>query len=138
MGLSRGLWVSLCVLCVAAAEGRAAAGPGDILPDLRFELWGRTSYGDGYVYGPPYRSSGVTVVDYDVDDDYDFVLPSVIGKPQVMRNLGNNRAFFPGGPRTLDIPDPASGAFLSRYMDFADLTGDGLPDLVVVANHYNS
>src|SRR5690606_16372821 len=97
-------------------------------PEYDFEIWGRTSYGDGYVYGPPFRSSGVAVVDYDVDGDYDFVLPSLSDKPQVMRNLGNDRAFYPGGPRTLEVPDPSATVSLGRYMDFADVTGDGRPD----------
>lgn len=126
------MWVSLLGLC-AVLSGHAA---GAEVPSFQHELWGRTSYGDGYVYGPPYRSTGVTVVDIDEDSDYDFVLPSLIGKPQVMRNLGNDRAFYPGGPKTLDVPDPAAGVFLSQYMDFADLTGDGLPDLVVVGRDY--
>ncbi|MDX9973970.1 MAG: VCBS repeat-containing protein, partial [FCB group bacterium] len=106
------------------------------LPEYTFEVWGRTSYGDGYVYGPPYRSSGVTVVDLDADNDYDFVMPSLTGPPQVMRNLGNNRAFYPGGQRPVNMDDPAPLWYLGRYMDFADVDGDGLPDAVAVCNNY--
>jgi hypothetical protein len=121
--------------CIASVLVSIAAVGAD-LPDYTYEVWGRTSYGDGYVYGPPYRSSGVTVVDLDGDNDYDFVMPSLIGPPLVMRNLGSNRAFYPGGSRTIDMNDPAAGWYLGRYMDFADLTGDARPDAVAVCNNY--
>lgn len=123
-------WMVLAACLPAAGQGA--------IPEFDFEVWGRTVYGDGYVYGPPYRATGMTVVDYDADGDYDFVMPSLIGKPQVMRNLGNNRAFYPGGPRELDLPEPGTGWFQGRYLDFADVDGSGLPDAVVVARNYDT
>ncbi|MBI5093073.1 MAG: hypothetical protein HZB26_11625 [Candidatus Hydrogenedentes bacterium] len=100
-------------------------------PDFTHELWGRTIYGDGYVYGPAFRSSGVTVVDIDMDGDNDIVLPAFRSAPQIMRNLGSSRSFYPGGPRDLNIPAPGAGKCFNRYMDFADVNGDGRPDFLV-------
>ena len=62
---------------------------------LRHEIWGQTTYGEGYVYGPTNRRSGMTVVDIDLDGDNDFVFPSSISSPELMRNLGSSNAFIP-------------------------------------------
>ncbi|MDP7640803.1 MAG: hypothetical protein QGG73_14025, partial [Candidatus Hydrogenedentes bacterium] len=41
---------------------------------VEHQAWGRTTYGDGFVYGQTFASFGVAVVDIDVDKDYDFIL----------------------------------------------------------------
>lgn len=104
---------------------------------LRHEIWGQSNYGDGYIYGPTNRRSGMTVVDIDQDGDNDFVFPSSISSPQLMRNLGSSSAFFPGGSVTLDMDDLPEFTTWDLNMDFADLTGDGLPDLMAVVNFEN-
>src|SRR5688572_31327575 len=47
--------------------------------DLHHQLWGQTDYGEGYVYGPITRRSGMTVVDIEGDGDQDFVFPNNFG-----------------------------------------------------------
>ncbi|MCF6286465.1 MAG: VCBS repeat-containing protein, partial [Candidatus Hydrogenedentes bacterium] len=104
---------------------------------LRHEIWGQADYGDGYIYGPTNRRSGMTVVDIDLDGDNDFVFPSSISSPQLMRNLGSSSAFYPGGSVTLEMENLPEFTTWDLNMDFADLTGDGLPDLVAVVNYEN-
>jgi hypothetical protein len=121
-------WVAL-VLCA----GPCLANAQDYA--FNYEIWGRASFGDGYIYGPPIRSTGVTVGDYDVDGDNDIILPGVRTNVQIMRNLGNSAAFYPGGPRDLDVPLPSTDAFFNVWMDMADVNGNGRPDLVVVLDN---
>ncbi len=102
-------------------------------PNFVHEVWGRTHRGDGFVYGPSYRSTGMTVVDIDLDNDNDFVVPGNVttgGKPQLLRNLGASGAFYPGGLESLDIQGTPDGVTAGLSMDFEDVTHDGLPDLV--------
>lgn len=102
------------------------------------EVWGRTHYGDGYVYGPTFGSMAVSVVDIDRDSDHDLVFRSDFRiPPQLMRNLGTTGAFYPGGQSDLAIPDPP-GASLWVTMEFGDVTGDRRPDLVAIAIDYNT
>jgi hypothetical protein len=115
----------------------AATKQVDSTERLRHEIWGQSNYGDGYIYGPTNRRSGMTVVDIDLDGDNDFVFPSSISAPQLMRNLGSSSAFFPGGSITLQADDLPEFHTWDLNMDFADLTGDGLPDLVAVVNFEN-
>ena len=104
---------------------------------LKHEVWGRTYYGDGYAYGPTLWRSSVAVVDIDNDDDNDFVFRPHYTEPAVvMRNLGTSGAFYPGGMEPLDVSNPTPSLNLDVIADFGDLTGDGLPDLVVLANTF--
>jgi len=125
-------------------EGRVMVGPVHAKgyavppPEFKHELWGRTYYGEGYVYGPTLWRSSMAVVDIDADNDNDFAFrPHYSAEPQIMRNLGTSGAFYLGGLQVLDLPDPDATTYLDVVMDFADVTGDGLPDLVVVANRFD-
>lgn len=102
------------------------------LSDFRHELWGRTTVGEGYIYGPANRRAGMAAVDIDLDGDSDFVFPNSIGNPQLMRNLGSSNVFYPGGSQDLNLDPLPAGMEFSLSMDFADLTGDSLPDLAIV------
>jgi len=103
---------------------------------LSHELWGQTTYGEGYVYGPTNRRSGLTAVDLDTDGDNDFVFPSSALGPQWMLNLGSSGAFYPGGSRVLEADLP-SGVEYDLGMEFGDLNGDTLPDLVAIVRSRN-
>ncbi|MDP2325365.1 MAG: VCBS repeat-containing protein, partial [Gammaproteobacteria bacterium] len=109
----------------------------DTTERLRHEEWGQTNYGEGYVYGPTNRRSGMTMADIDLDGDNDFIFPGIITTPQLMRNLGSNDAFFPGGSTTIKATGMPQFTRWDLNMDFGDLNGDGLPDLVAVANFEN-
>ncbi|HEO72393.1 MAG TPA: VCBS repeat-containing protein, partial [Candidatus Hydrogenedentes bacterium] len=123
-----------------AAEPAPARGPtkDGVAPAFRHEIWGGTYYGDGYVYGPTSWRSSMAVVDIDNDGDNDFAFRANYNvPPQVMRNLGARGAFYPGGLKDLNIPDPEPGeVYLDVVMDFEDITGDGRPDLVALANRF--
>ena len=135
------LTVALCLVCAVTAYADVPPkGVRSLLPpaakaggtaSFRHEIWGRTDVGEGYVYGPRNRMSGMTAVDYDQDGDQDFVFPSTIGNPQVMRNLGTSAAFYPGGSKEMDLSSLPDGVSFSIALDFGDLTGDGRPDLAV-------
>ena len=105
--------------------------------DFNHEIWGMTDIGEGYVYGPTNRRSGMTVVDIDLDGDNDFVFPSTISSPLLMTNLGSSSAFYPGGSKVLDADDLPEGYQYSISLAFADLTGDALPDMVAVVQRYD-
>ena len=111
---------------------------GDAPPDFKHEVWGSTYYGDGYVYGPTAPRSSVSVVDIDGDGDNDIAFRANYHVPaQVMRNLGTPSVFYPGGLKNLNVSDPVfQSVYLDIIMDFADVTGDGLPDLVAMANRF--
>ena len=112
----------------AARSMTKANGSG---PDLTHQAWGRTTNGDGFVYGQTFASFGVAVADIDVDQDYDFILrPDFRFPPQLIRNLGTSGAFVPGGQRDMAISDPANGVRLTTVMDFEDFDSDGRPDMV--------
>ena len=130
--------MSKCLAGVVLAVALSASSGAATVPEFSHELWGRTYFGDGYVYGPAYRSSGVSVVDIDLDGDNDFVLPAFRSAPQIMRNLGSSRAFYPGGPRDLNIAMPGTGKYFDRYMDFADVNGDGRPDFLVLIDDFTT
>lgn len=102
------------------------------LSNFRHEIWGRTYVGEGYIYGPANRRAGMAAVDIDLDGDSDFVFPNSIGNPQLMRNLGSSSVFYPGGSQDLNLDPLPEGMAFSLSMDFADLTGDTLPDLAIV------
>ena len=108
-----------------------AAAKAALTESFRHEIWGRTEVGEGYVYGPKNRMSAMTAVDFDQDGDQDFVFPSTIGNPQVMRNLGSSAAFYPGGSKDMDLSPLPSGVDFALALAFSDLTGDGRPDLAV-------
>lgn len=98
---------------------------------LSHELWGQTTYGEGYVYGPTNRRSGLTAVDLDTDGDNDFVFPSSVGGPEWMLNLGSSGAFYPGGSRVLSATLPPGTEF-DLGLEFGDLNGDTLPDFIAI------
>jgi hypothetical protein len=104
----------------------------DCAVELRHEIWGQLSFGEGYVYGPVNRRSGMTVVDIDRDGDNDFVFPGVGAGPQVMLNLGSSSAFYPGGSRSLTLSPLPSGWRFDLALEFGDINGDGLKDLLAV------
>ncbi|NIA14999.1 MAG: hypothetical protein GWP08_13075 [Nitrospiraceae bacterium] len=115
-----------------AKDGEAADA------QFKHEVWGRTYYGDGYAYGPTLWRSSVSVVDIDNDGDNDFAFRAHYTEPAVvMRNLGTSGAFYPGGMQELNISNPDADIKLDVISDFGDLTGDGLPDLVVLANQFS-
>lgn len=115
------------------AENHAKSVQKSLLTDaLTHELWGQTVYGEGYVYGPTNRRSGLTAVDLDTDGDNDFVFPNSAGAPEWMLNLGSAGAFYPGGSRELTAKLP-SGLEFDIGLEFGDLNGDTLPDFVAVA-----
>lgn len=144
--------VAVGLLCVSAhavefrrvAWGEGGGDKGERLPDgvtgnkgtgsdtLRHEIWGQTDYGEGYIYGPTNRRSGMTAADIDRDGDTDFIFPGTGTDPQVMLNLGSSSAFYPGGSRTLDISPLPPGFGYDLGLEFGDLNGDGLEDLVAV------
>lgn len=119
-------------------KGARLPSSGEVLPKgdagdtFRHEIWGQTDFGEGYIYGPTNRRSGMTVVDIDRDGDNDFVFPGTGTNPQVMLNLGSNTAFYPGGSRTLDVSALPDGMAYDLGLEFGDLNGDGLLDLVAV------
>ncbi|HEO69934.1 MAG TPA: VCBS repeat-containing protein, partial [Candidatus Hydrogenedentes bacterium] len=152
------LWVLSCSVALTCAVGLhlaaprgsafapsaciAAAAPPVLLkvspPPLTHETWGRTYYGDGYVYGPTSWRSSMAVVDIEGDGDNDFAFRANYDvPPQIMRNLGTRTVFFPGGLKDLNIADPEPGVYLELIMDFQDVTNDGRPDLVAVANAFD-
>jgi len=102
------------------------------LNNLSHEIWGQTDYGEGYVYGPTNRRSGMTVVDLDRDGDNDFVFPGTVSGPLVMQNLGSSSAFYPGGSKPLAIDPLPAGVDYDLGLEFADLNGDGLEDLLAI------
>lgn len=104
---------------------------------FRHEIWGQTDFGEGYIYGPTNRRSGMTVVDIDRDGDNDFVFPGTGTNPQVMLNLGSNTAFYPGGSKVLDVSALPNGVDYDLGLEFGDLNGDGLADLVAVTRESN-
>jgi hypothetical protein len=99
---------------------------------LNHELWGQTTFGDGYVYGPLNRKAGMAVVDLDTDGDPDFVFPSSVGQPEWMVNYGSTAAFYPGGSRALEVQNFPAGFEYDLGLDFGDLNGDTLPDMVAI------
>lgn len=113
-------------------EAKATLGKGEVEDAFRHEIWGQTDYGEGYIYGPTNRRSGMTVVDIDRDGDNDFVFPGTGADPQVMLNLGSSSAFYPGGSKELDVSALPSGYDYDLGLEFGDLNGDGLDDLVAV------
>jgi hypothetical protein len=97
------------------------------------ETWGRTYYGDGYVYGDAFGSPPIAVVDLDGDHDDDFIFRSTYDAPlQWLRNLGTSGGFYPGGIKEIALPEGPLGFELDLSIDFEDLNGDGRPDLVAV------
>lgn len=119
------------------AERGNPARKGDEGDTLRHELWGQTDYGEGYIYGPTNRRSGMTVVDIDRDGDNDFVFPGTGADPQVMLNLGSSSAFYPGGSKDLDISPLPAGVNFDLGLEFGDVDGDGLEDLVAILRQEN-
>ena len=108
-------------------------------PQFKHEVWGASYRGDGYVYGPYTRGAGLTVVDIDHDNDNDFVVPGDAATdymPQIFRNLGASGAFYPGALEDLDLRNMPASSYLSISMDFEDVNGDTLPDLLTVMNDY--
>ncbi|MBI1321148.1 MAG: PEGA domain-containing protein [Candidatus Hydrogenedens sp.] len=110
----------------------AAPKQEDCVEDLRHEVWGQLSYGEGYVYGPTNRRSGMTVVDIDRDGDDDFIFPGTGSGPQVMINLGSSSAFYPGGSKDLKLTPLPTGMRFDLGIEFGDLNGDGLEDLLAI------
>ncbi len=113
-------------------DGNTAVRKGEAGDALRHEIWGQTDYGEGYIYGPTNRRSGMTVVDIDRDGDNDFVFPGTGTDPQVMLNLGSSSAFYPGGSKELDVSPLPAGMAYDLALEFGDLNGDGLKDMVAV------
>ncbi len=101
---------------------------------LDHEIWGQTIYGDGYVYGPTNRQSGMTVVDIDTDGDNDVLFPSSLGAPEWMVNQGSPGAFYPGGSRQLEVTDVPDNMRFDLGFEFGDFNGDTLPDFVAVVS----
>jgi hypothetical protein len=110
----------------------AAPPKGIGFPSYEHTIWGQLSYGEGYIYGPTNRRSGMTSVDIDRDGDCDFVFPSSVSPPQVMVNLGSSTAFYPGGSKTLDADELPEGLEYDLGIEFADVTGDGREDMFAV------
>lgn len=96
------------------------------------EFWGQTIYGNGYVYGPTNRQSGMTIVDIDTDGDNDAIFPSSTGNPEWMVNQGSSGAFYPGGSRELQVSGMPANMRFDIGMEFGDFNGDTLPDFVAV------
>lgn len=101
---------------------------------LDHEIWGQTSYGDGYVYGPRNRRSGMTIADIDTDGDNDAIFPGVGGNPEWMVNQGSPGAFYPGGSREVVVTGLPNGLRFDLGMEFGDFNNDTLPDFVAVVS----
>ena len=121
------------------ARAVGAGKDGDVLA-FQHEIWGQTYYGNGYVYGPTAWRSSMAVVDIDGDGDNDFAFRANYHvPPQAMRNLGTSGTFYPGGLKDLNVSDPVQDqVYLDVIMDFEDVTRDGRPDLVAVANRFDA
>lgn len=115
-----------------ASTAQTGRKGGALPPKFSHQSWGRTTRGDGFVFGQTRGTFGVAVADIDRDQDYDFVFrPDYFFPPQVIRNLGTSGAFVPGGLKSIDASDPDEGV-ISPFMEIDDVNYDGLPDLVAV------
>ena len=101
---------------------------------LGHEIWGQTIYGDGSVYGPTNRQSGLTIADIDTDGDNDAIFPSSLGAPEWMVNQGSSGAFYPGGSRTLEVNGLPTTMRFDLGLEFGDFNGDTLPDFLAVVS----